>query len=599
MSSTRTRVAWRAVIPAVILSGCASPLDSPTRDDPSVESTVAAMIDRELEALPDEALQRTPVEPPTAVEDALAQRRDELEALSPAVGDTIPDIDLGVDLTGAEQQVVSITLEAAITSAVANNLALQVASIQPAVNAEDVNVAESVFDVVLFGSADLERVDEPSAVPVIVNEFGVTQLGTPFTNTETYRFETGVRKRFRAGGEVTVSTDLTRFRNNDSSFLLFPDPAYSHAVRLGLTQPLMRGFGEAANTADILLAENAERRAIEALRRDMLDLVERAEAAYWQLLFAWRNREIQEWLVDAGIEVRDVLDRRRDFDTKLAQFADAVARVEARKSNVIRARRAVRAASDELKVLINDPELSIGSEAVLKPSDPLQGAPITYDVRQAMLTAVANRPEIQIALLSIDDAGIIERLADNGRLPLLNLAAEVAWFGLDADADDAIANTFDNDFIDYVVGVNFEYPIGNEGPEAAFRRSRLQRSQTLVGYRNEVQNVIFEVKSALRDVITNYELVYATRSSRIAEAENLRTLLVEEETLAGLTPEFLNLKFQRQNRLAITRAEEIQAVVNFDTSLAALYRAMGTGLSMKGISIWEGDRLREWELDIP
>ena len=71
----------------------------------------------------------------------------------------------------------------------------------------------------------------------------------------------------------------------------------------------------------------------------------------------------------------------------------------------------------------------------------------------------------------------------------------------------------------------------------------------------------------------------------MAAAENLRTLKVEEETLAALTPEFLNLKFQRQDRLAQAQSAEIQSLVNYNQSVAALYRAMGIGLSMNRIEL--------------
>jgi outer membrane protein TolC len=111
------------------------------------------------------------------------------------------------------------------------------------------------------------------------------------------------------------------------------------------------------------------------------------------------------------------------------------------------------------------------------------------------------------------------------------------------------------------------------------------RTQALLGYRQAVQDIVLDVKAALRDVVTNYELIEATRSSRIAQAENLRALLVEEETLAGLTPEFLNLKFQRQESLALARLEEFQALVAFDQAVAGLYRALGVGLSMRNIAL--------------
>ena len=161
----------------------------------------------------------------------------------------------------------------------------------------------------------------------------------------------------------------------------------------------------------------------------------------------------------------------------------------------------------------------------------------------------------------------------------------MAYFGFDDDATESYGNIGDGEYVDYLLGLRFEYPIGNRAAEAGYQRARLQRSQALLSYREAVQNVVLDVKSALRDVVTNYKLIQATRSFRIAQAENLRALLVEEETLAGLTPEFLNLKFQRQEGLALARLQEIDALASFDQSLAALYRAMGTGLSMRNISL--------------
>jgi outer membrane protein TolC len=286
-----------------------------------------------------------------------------------------------------------------------------------------------------------------------------------------------------------------------------------------------------------------------------------------------------------GVQVRDTLAGRRELDITLAEYADAVARVEQRRADVIRVRRQVRAASDALRLLINDPQMTISSEAVLYPLDQTIEAPISYNLREAILTAIDNRPEIQQAALGIQDATIRERVTGNERLPLLNLSAQMAYSGLDDNAGGAYDNLGGGDFIDYVLGLAFEYPLGNRAAEARHRAAGLQRTATVLGYQRAVQDVILDVKSALRDVITNYELILATRSFRVAQAENLRTLLVEEQTLAGLTPEFLNLKFTRQETLAQAQRQEVQSLVNFDKSVAALYRAMGIGLAMKKINV--------------
>ncbi|MHC4651716.1 MAG: TolC family protein, partial [Planctomycetota bacterium] len=226
---------------------------------------------------------------------------------------------------------------------------------------------------------------------------------------------------------------------------------------------------------------------------------------------------------------------------------------------------------------------SVGSEALLVPADAMVEDPIRYNLREAILTSMTNRPEIQQAILDIDDAAIRQMLADNDRLPILDVSAQMAYFGLDDSAGDSYDDLFEGSFLDWMLGMHFEWPIGNRAAEAGYRQARLRRSSAVIGYQRAVQDIVLDVKRALRNCVTSYELIQASRSNRVAQAENLRTLLVEEETLAGLTPEFLNLKFQRQERLALAQADEAESLVNYNKSLASLYRAMGVGLTMNRI----------------
>ena len=564
---------------SVTLLGCASPLEN--RDsDLLLLQHVERAIERELDSLPADEQQRQPTQPQGRVEAALADRLDELAALGPRVPFDRPQLDLGPDLTGADQTDMPISLQTAITTAVRNNLGIQLARLQPAINEADVIAAQAVFDALFVSNVDLTKTDEPATVPILRG----IQLGTPFSASESFRYETAVRKRFRTGGEASISTDLTRFRNLSPGIALSPDPAYTGAIRLGLTQPLLRGFGSKVNTSTIRLAQNAEQRAIHELHADLMQLVTDVDGTYWDLVFAWQNLATQQWLLDVGLEVRDVLSRRRDFDVTPAEESDAVARVEQRKANVIKARRAIRGASDALKVLINDAQLTVGSEALLLTVDQMVQSPIHYNLRESIITAVGSRPELQLAALGINDAEIRQHFADNARLPLLNLSAQMAYLGLDQDAPGAYDDLLEGNFIDYVLGFEFQWPLGNRAAEAEYRKARLQRSAAVITYQQAVQNVVLQVKASLRDVITNYELIQATRSFRVAQAENLRTFLVQED-LRGLTPERLNLKFQRQETLAAAQQDEIRSLVQYSKSLAALYRAMGVSLAMNHIEL--------------
>ena len=77
----------------------------------------------------------------------------------------------------------------------------------------------------------------------------------------------------------------------------------------------------------------------------------------------------------------------------------------------------------------------------------------------------------------------------------------------------------------------------------------------------------------------------ANKAYRIAQTENLRALRVEEETMAGLNPTFLNLKLQTQSGLASARKAEIRSIVDYNKSIAELYLAMGTTLDMHQVSM--------------
>ena len=98
---------------------------------------------------------------------------------------------------------------------------------------------------------------------------------------------------------------------------------------------------------------------------------------------------------------------------------------------------------------------------------------------------------------------------------------------------------------------------------------------------------MLDVKNNLRDVMTNFELIGANRAARRAAADNLRAIEEQEKAGVALTPEFINLKLQAQQRLAETEIAEIEAMTSYNQSITTLYRAMGTLLSQQGIAFNE------------
>lgn len=585
------RRAAGACLALAMLAGCASPIRNASEKE--LRRSVLESVRRELadsasspgsrETTREAGVERLGLRPD------ILQRLDEM-AGPRAYEDRAPV--LSDDLLAFPARTAMVSLEHAIKSAVERNLQVQFARLAPAVSQAQVVQAEAAFDWVFFSNLEYSNVDEPrtrqSTSGVL---FGVNNdQRSVVTST------TGLRQALETGGSFQIQQELVYTDIHTSGQLTSPDPASQAAVTLQLDQPLLRHFGSDVALAQVRLNRNSERDAVASLKRDLIRTVTETEGAYWQLVQATRDLEILERLLERGVEVRDQLAQRRTLDATPAQIADATARVERRRGDVLRAQTALRRASDRLKVLINDPDMPVGSEVVLLPADTALDAPVSFSLADSITTALEKRPEVRQAILSIDDTSIRQRVAEQNRLPQLDLRLQTRFIALEEDFG-AAYEELDGGFVDYLVGLSFEQAIGNRAAEAELRRRRLERMQATISYQNTVQQVILEVKNALDSVLTNYKLIEQTRTSRYAATEVLRALLVEKETIRGYTVERLDLELNRQEALANAEREEVGALIDYNIALAQLAAATGTALERNRIEFRVDDPpMPDWRI---
>lgn len=577
-----------------LVSGCSSPLDSPDAG-PVLDKNLNQVIEREMQQVNGWETEVGTTPPPSAVEEALSHRMEELDAIVPVPPGSDLDFDLGINLNGDPQGQRPIELQACVRMALMNNLLLQSAQLQPAIQREQVIQAEAIFDIVLGAGYSYTRNRSPNQIVDVDGTLSDFNVDPGTTNIRTNDAEVSLSKKLTSGGSAKLSTDLVRSNVRGSDDITYaPNPYWQPSLTLDYSQPILRGFGEKVNLAQVYIARKLEQEAIESLRQSLINTVANTEVAYWQLAYAWRALGIQLWLIDAAEELRDLIDLRRNYDASLADWAQAVSTVEQRIADVISFQQSVKEASDNLKVLLNDPGYPLAGESVLAPVNEMVHTPITLDLRSALLTAVSMRPDIRQSIYQIDITRIEEVVADNARLPELDLQAQVSTTGMGADADKGYDAMVGGDFISYVLGLTFEYPLGNRAAEAAWRESRLERSSAMVNYRTAIQTAILDVKTTMREVIDNAQYINATRVARLATAEYLRALEVERETLASLTPTFLNLIFSAQASLATARSDEFEALSAFNISVVNLHRAMGTILDMHRIGLEQVDEDSYW-----
>jgi outer membrane protein TolC len=558
-----------AGLAAGLLTGCTSPPTSPFENRLQTDLR-RAMVDaarrelREADRYPESrATSRGNGEANLGIPPEQLEEVKRMAGLSSYAGMPLPVQDT---LLGTAGHTRKVSLERLIKSAVERNIAIQYARLGPAISSAQVTAAEAAFDWTFFSNLSFQNLNDPGS-----------------TQSQTLQNSIGIRRTTIAGGRLTIQNEFSYVENKPLGVTTNNPPNTPAAITIQYDQPLLRNFGSDVQLAEVRVLRNAERNAVQTLRRDLMRIITDTEKAYWELVQAQQDVLILQRLLDRGQRVRDQLIQRAPLDANQAQIADAISRVENRARDLSSAQTQMELLSDNLKALVNDPDFPLGSSVLLVPADFMVDQPIAYNLAESIRSALRYRPEIQSAILAIDDASIRQVVARNARLPDLSMRLQTRLGGSDDHLDEAYGDIISTDFVNYVFGLSFEMPIGNRRAEAEYRRRILERIQTVLAYRNTVQTAVSEVLSALRQVVLFYKQIDQSNTAVLATAEALRVLTVEKEIGPGYTIERLNVEFQQQERLAEAERQQVQNLTRYNSALADLFQAMGTTLERNNI----------------
>lgn len=466
---------------------------------------------------------------------------------------------------------VPLSLEEIVRRTLRNSLDIQVASYTPAIAETDILAAESVFDAVYFLEGNYLNADLPNT----------TFLNLVPVQEDTRTVSTGIRKFFATGGSITVSENLDYFFTTGA---VIEPRTYTTNFMVELTQPLLRNMGFDANKAQIYIASYARNASLEQFRRSVLDVMVQLEDTYWELVFAVRDVEVRKRSLALAEEVyRKEKSREAQQMARPLEVSRARAAVTSRKAELIRAQNRVRDLSDLLKNTMNDPDpqLGLASDVLIVPADdPVIESPV-IDRPNAVVTAIAQRPELQELREQIKAIEAQKRFDRNQLLPRLDLSFLWRRNAVDTNSSGAWKDQLSGDFTDYGAGLVFEVPVGNRFAESQYRRSRLELQQAMRSLDNLTQDVILEVNTAIREIETNLEEIVATREARIAAKDTLDGEQARYD-VGDVTNEEL-LRAQRDFEEA--ERNELQTLTRLMVAIVHLERAKGTLLEYDNIHV--------------
>ena len=471
-----------------------------------------------------------------------------------------------------QREVVYLGLSDAVGRALRNNYGIQARSYGPAIQTANIVEAEARFDAVYFAKFSNNKQDRPSASEL---------QGTMY---QTRNVESGVRKLLSAGTQVQASYALNRTETD----LVFQtlNPSYFNSFAVEFRQPFFRGFGLDVNRADIERYKLEREKSIEQLKMDVQDMIYEVEKAYWGLAGARRRAAAIARLLPDLRAIAETVGRRAAYDARSDLVKLAKARVGGWDAELIQVCADARKAETALKSLMSDPELDRAEDIEIVPIDEPPVEEVILDRPGEITAALMHRPDLRQARLEIQQAAINVGVQKNLALPKLDAVLRCIVDGLGANPDRAFSQLSENDFQEYFVGLEFEWPIGNRGPEAALRRARLQQAAAIAAHRATIEKAIGEVEEAIHDIEGNRDQMKSRFDSAQAQEAGVETVFKRRDPM---TPTNLEIETMAHERLVYAREKLLSALVSYNIGLVDLERKKGTLLQYNNIVIQGAD----------
>ncbi|HEX8290291.1 MAG TPA: TolC family protein, partial [Pyrinomonadaceae bacterium] len=531
---------------------------------------------------------------------------------------------VGVDM--GEQRPLSV--REVIEMALANNKDIEVARENVRVAEFDLQAARGVYDPRFLTNSYYERTEQPAASFLSGSTSGaVTQSG--FFSSSSVQ---GLTPKF--GGGYRLDFVNNRVTTNNQFAAL--NPQYPTALTFSYTQPVLRG-----------LRFDQSRRAIEIARKNLsltdaqfrqraVETITNVQRAYWDLVYALRNLQIQREAVrDAR---RQLEHNKRLVGEGLLAPIDVVAaeaQISGFEQSVYSALDDVGRAENNLKNLVAENREAPIWRVAIVPTESVELAPPQVALEDAMQYALKSRPELLSSDVAREINEIERRFAREQTRPQVDLVASYGMVGLAGTLQDttnpftassdltrqrinaligavnptlplpdripvlpdpvaqpfpgqlvggefqSLGNLAANRYTNFRVGVAVNLPFRNTTAKAQYGRALVEEERIRTQREQLEQLIQVDVRNALQQVRTAESRLRAAASARSASEQQYAS---EQRKLdAGQSTVFLVL--ERQTQLATARGNELRAQTELNKAIAELQRATGNALEQNRVEI--------------
>ena len=414
---------------------------------------------------------------------------------------------------------------------------------------------------------------------------GSASRRTPTVSESHVAAGVGVGATQEWGGAWKLGYDATSTdRRGDASLSSF-EPRYDGELTGTYRHPLLRGAGNDQNLAPVRAARRLVRESELSLEREAELTVERAEAAYWDLVGAKADRELKRKSLDVARELLSVVRARVDSGRGIpVDVTEALAGIARREVDLIAADNLVANAGDRLRELVlpfdgSNPDLELEIVAADAPAAAVTSSPPAPGLPE-IADAVSRRADVGAAQARLDAAQIEEDRANAETGASLDAVLSAGLTGKGSGFSESGSKFWHRRAYSWDAGIELSLPLGDRAATSRALRARRQRERSereMTSLRNAV---VRELREASRNVRSAADRIEAAARATAAATEQLAA---EKSRLeSGRATPFDVL--QSEEELTKAGAAEVQARVDWEKARVEVLRASGTLLGTRGLS---------------
>ncbi len=465
----------------------------------------------------------------------------------------------------------AVTLDECITMALSHNLDVQIERFSPWLSQYDLNIARGGYDPVFTASAQHDYSESGTrlltgnlSVPGTISDDNsfMSSLGGSLPWGMTYNLQGNAKDTY--GHSSTNNFEST-----------------TGAASLSLTQPLLRNLWTDNTRLVISVSKNRIKYSEQALRQQIINTVSAVENAYYELIFARENVQVQE----RGLQLAEQLlaeNKKRvevgvlaPLDEKQAESAAA-----ARRADLTAARLTEHTAHNTLKNLVTDDYA--GSYGVtFEPSEALVAISEKFDLRDSWNQGLRQRPDLLEAKLDVERSGLQLKYYKNQVFPQLDVFGTYGFSGSKREFSGALADIRGGDLPEYTYGISLSIPLSNIAARNNYKKGKVTVQQGLLTVKKIEQEVMVQIDNAIKSAQATFERVDATHQARLYGELALEA---EQKKLEnGKSTSFVVLVLQ--NALTTARSAEIRALADYNESLTALAQTEASTFERRKIDV--------------